>query len=484
MINYRIIAKILGILLYIEAILLLGCTLFSIGYRENDLVPFLISAGITVVAATLLYISGRKAPKKVNRKDGYLIVTASWLTFTLFGMLPYLLGGYVDGVTNAFFETMSGFTTTGSSIMDNIESQPHGILFWRSLTQWLGGLGIVFFTIAILPVFGSGGLKLFAAETTGPTHSKTHPRIEMTAKWIWSIYLTLTIVLTVLLIAGDMPIFDSVCTALCTTATGGMSVRQSSIATYASPYIEYIISLFMIISGINFALLYVSIIKGRIRRLFKDLEFKWYIGSMIIFILFVTVALLASSDQAPEECFRLALFQVSSLQTTTGFVTADYMFWPSCTWLVLCITMIFGGCAGSTSGAMKCIRFALLYQVIRNHLRRMTHPNAVLPVRFNETIISSDVKNSLLAFVCVYAGLILVGWVYMLCIGIDFMESFGIVVSSLGNVGPGLGSTSPAYSWNHLPDAAKWGCSALMLIGRLELFSVLLLFSSGFWKKQ
>lgn len=484
MINQKIIAKILGILLFLEALFLLGCSLFPIFYDENDLIPFLASAGITCAAGLILFLYGRNANKKVNRKDGYIIVTLSWIMFTAFGMLPFLIGNYVENVTNAFFEIMSGFTTTGATILDNIESLPHGILFWRSLTQWFGGLGIVFFTIAVLPIFGSGGIKMFAAETTGPTHSKLHPRLDVTAKWIWSIYLTITLVETVLLLAGDMPWFDSICTAMSTAATGGYSVKQSSLAAYNSPYIEYVVTIFMLISGVNFTLLYLAILKRQPIKLLKDTEFKWYLGSYSLFTLFITIALLTTTSMGLEKCFRLAAFQVASLQTTTGFGTADYMLWPSCTWLVLIIAMMVGACAGSTTGAMKSIRLAMLFKIVRNQFMHMLHPNAVLPLRINGVVISNEIKTTLLAFFFTYIGIILLGWLFMLTLGVGFMESFGITVSSLGNCGPGLGYCGPAYSWNNLPDAAKWGCAIMMLIGRLELFSVLLLLSPGFWKKH
>ncbi len=482
MINYKIISKILGILLFFECFMLLACSLFPVFFGESDLIPFLLSAGITFVVALGLFLYGRNANKKVNRKDGYIIVTLSWTLFTLLGMLPFLIGRYTDSVANAFLETMSGFTTTGATILDNIESLPHGILFWRSLTQWFGGLGIVFFTIAVLPIFGTGGMKLFAAETTGPTHSKIHPRLDVTAKWIWTVYLTITVLHCLLLLAGDLPWFDSLCTALSTAATGGYSVKQSSLAAYNSPYIEYVTTLFMLISGVNLTLFYMAVMKRKPIRLFKDTEFRWYLGSYFLFTLFITAALLLSTPMGLEQCFRLASFQVASLQTTTGFGTADYMLWPSCTWLVLIMAMIVGACAGSTSGAMKVIRITMLFKIVKNQFMHMLHPNAVLPLRINGMVISNEIKNTLLAFFFTYTGLIMLGWLFMLSVGVGFMEGFSITVSSLGNVGPGLGNVGPAYTWSHLPEAAKWGCSILMLVGRLELFSVLLLFSPGFWK--
>ncbi len=484
MINLKIVLKISGILLSIEALFLLGCSIFPFYYKENDLIPFVISAGITALTGLTLFIAGKNASNKISRKDGYIIVTLSWLSFTALGMLPYVIGDYTPNIAHAFFETMSGFTTTGATIFDNIESLPHGILFWRSLTQWLGGLGIVFFTIAVLPVFGSGGIKMFAAETTGPTRSKLHPRLDVTAKWIWTIYLTITILETLLLMAGDMPWFDSICTSLSTAATGGYSVRQNSIAAYSSPYIEYVIAIFMFLSGINFTLLYVAVLKKQPVKLLKDLEFRWYLGSAGSFIAFITIVLMLSTSMSFEQCFRTASFQVISIQTTTGFGTTDYMLWPSCTWLILCFAMIIGACAGSTTGAVKCIRIAMFFKIVKNQFKHMLHPNAVLPLRVNGIVIQTEVKNSLLAFFFVYIIIFLLGWLYIILTGVDFTEAFSISLSSLGNVGPGLGKYGPAYTWSTLPDAAKWGCTALMLIGRLEIFSVLLILSPGFWKKH
>lgn len=484
MINIKIVLKILGILLFLEAFLLLVCSLFPLFYHEDDLVPFLLSAGITTAVGMVLFLIGRNASKQMNRKDGYLVVTFSWILFASLGTLPFLLGGYIDTVTNAFLETMSGFTTTGASIIDNLEALPHGILFWRSLTQWFGGLGIVFFTIAVLPIFGSSGMKMFAAETTGPTHSKLHPRLDVMGRWIWTVYLVITLTLFVLLLLGDMPWFDSICTALSTTATGGYSVRQDSLAAYNSIYIEYIVTLFMIISGINFALIYVSILKRKPMRLLHDTEFRWYIGIYMVITGIVTVLLYIHTPMQLEPCFRYAAFQVASTQTTTGFATADYMQWPPSTWLLICIAMMVGACSGSTSGAMKSIRIAMVWRIIKNQFKHMVHPNAVLPLRINGVVISNEIKTTLLAFFVTYFGLILLGWCFMLIVGVPFVDGFGITVSSLGNVGPGLGLCGPAFSWNSLPDAAKWAASALMLIGRLELFTVLILFTPEFWKKR
>lgn len=484
MINAKIIYRIIGALLYIEAGLQLLCALFPICYGEDDLLGFLYSVAITAVVGSILLFMGKGADKHLNKKDGYIIVSISWVVFSIFGMLPFYLSHYIPSITNAFFETMSGFTTTGASILDDIESLPHGLLFWRCMTQWIGGLGIVFFTIAVLPIFGSGGIQLFAAEATGPTYNKLHPRIGVTAQWIWSLYLGLTIAETVLLCLGDMNVFDSVCHSMATTATGGYSTKQASIAAYQSPYIEYVITLFMFLSGINFTLLFFSLLKGKIRKLFQDTEFRWYVGTVLVFTLFTVAVLVSTSTSGLEESFRKAIFQVVSIQTTTGFASADYMTWTPVLWLLMSIIMYFGACTGSTSGSIKCIRFAILAQVAKNQFKRILHPNAVLPIRINHSVISTTMQSTLLAFIVVYIAAIFIGWLLVMLTGVGFMEAYGVVVSSIGNVGPGLGAYGPAYSWNALPDMAKWICSVLMLIGRLELFSVLLLFTSNFWKKR
>lgn len=474
----------MGFLFFIETGFLILCSLLAVYYQESDVSAFLTSAAITAGAGIISSLFGKNAEKKISRRDGYVVVTFAWVFFSLFGMLPFYISGYIPRITDAFFETMSGFTTTGASILDNIESLPHGLLFWRSMTQWIGGLGIVFFTIAVLPVFGVGGVQLFAAEATGPTHDKVHPRIGVTAKWIWTIYLGLTITEIVLLLFGGMNLFDSVCHSLTTTATGGYSTKQNSIAAFNSPYIEYVITLFMFLAGINFTLLYLLFLKGNFKRLFNDTEFHWYVGTVAFFTIFTTTTLIWTSPMGLEESFRKAIFQVVSLQTTTGFISADYMTWVPVLWTLLCIVMLFGACAGSTTGGMKCIRIAIMNRVAKNEFKHIIHPNAILPVRINRQIISPATKSTVLAFTFLYIAIILIGWIVLMLFGVGFEEAFSVVISSLGNVGPGIGKCGPAYSWSGLSDAAKWTSAILMLVGRLELFTVLLLFTPGFWKKH
>ncbi len=484
MINWKMIYRIMGSLLFIEAGFMSLCTLLSVYYQEADLIAFILSTLITAGAGIPFIYTSKGAEHRLNRRDGYIIVTFAWIIFSLFGMLPYYISGYVPNVTNAFFETMSGFTTTGASILNNIESLPHALLFWRSLTQWIGGMGIVIFTIAVLPIFGMGGVQLFAAEATGPKLDKVSPRISVTAKWIWSIYLGLTIAATIALSACGMNWFDSVCHAMSTTATGGFSTKQGSIAAFHSPSIEYVVLLFMFLSGINFSLLYLLFLKGRIKKLFQDTELKWYASTVLFFTLLITTGLWISSSIGIEEAFRKASFLVVSLQTTCGFITADYMQWAPPLWMLTTVITYCGACAGSTSGGIKCIRSVIMFRMAKNEFKHIIHPNAVLPIRVNGTVVSSITKSTVLSFIVVFLLLVFFGWFTMMIIGLDFDDAYSVIISSLANVGPGIGMCGPAFSWDALPDAAKWLSTLYMLIGRLELFTVLLLLTPGFWKKS
>ena len=484
MINWKMISKIMGFLLFIEAGFLSLCTALSIFYKEPDMAAFILSTLLTIAVGIPLSYAGKDAERKLSRKDGYVVVTFAWIIFSIFGMLPYYISGYIPNLTNAFFETMSGFSTTGASILDDIESLPHALLFWRSMTQWIGGMGIVIFTIAVLPIFGVGGIQLFAAEATGPKIDKISPRIDVTAKWIWGIYIVLTIAETILLMLGGLSLFESVCHAMSTTATGGFSTKQDSIAAFHSPYVEYVITIFMFLSGINFSLLYLLFLKGSIKRLLGDSEVRWYVKTVLIFTTIITIGLLISSPMGLEEAFRKSSFLVVSLQTTCGYVTDDYMLWAPPLWMLTTIITYCGACAGSTSGGTKCIRAVIVARIAKNEFMHILHPNAVLPVKVNGHSVSSTTKSTVLAFFVVFVLLVFLGWFVMMIIGLDFDDAYSVVISSLANVGPGIGMCGPSFSWNALPDAAKWLSIIYMLIGRLELFTVLLLFSPTFWKKR
>ena len=483
MINFKTIIRIIGILLLLETVMFLVCSSVSFYYRESDMLDFWKAGGITAGIGLLLAALGKGGERQLTRRDGYVLVSFAWVAFSLFGMLPFYIGGYIPDIADAFFETMSGFSSTGATILDDIESLPHGILFWRSMTQWIGGLGIIMFTIAVLPIFGVSGLQVFAAEASGPTHDKVHPRIGITAKWIWSIYTGITTLLVCLLMLGGMDWFDSICHAFATTGTGGFSTKQASVAYYNSPYIEYVISIFMFISGINFTLV-LLFVNRKFKKFIGNAELKFYFGSVVLFTAVIAIVLYYTSPMGMEESFRKSLFQVISLQTSTGFATDDYMQWTPVLWGLLTIIMLMGACAGSTTGGLKCIRMVILTKVSRNEFKHILHPNAILPVRINKQVISPSIVSTVLAFCFIYISIIVIGTLLMMAMGVGAEESMGCVISSIGNMGPGLGETVPAYSWNALPDAAKWLLSFLMLLGRLELFTVLLLFTPDFWKRN
>lgn len=483
MINFKTIIRIIGILLLLETVMFLVCSSVSFYYRESDMLDFWKAGGITAGIGLLLTALGKGGERQLTRRDGYVLVSFAWVAFSLFGMLPFYIGGYIPDIADAFFETMSGFSSTGATILDDIESLPHGILFWRSMTQWIGGLGIIMFTIAVLPIFGVSGLQVFAAEASGPTHDKVHPRIGITAKWIWSIYTGITTLLVCLLMLGGMDWFDSICHAFATTGTGGFSTKQASVAYYNSPYIEYVISIFMFISGINFTLV-LLFVNRKFKKFIGNAELKFYFGSVVLFTAVIAIVLYYTSPMGMEESFRKSLFQVISLQTSTGFATDDYMQWTPVLWGLLTIIMLMGACAGSTTGGLKCIRMVILTKVSRNEFKHILHPNAILPVRINKQVISPSIVSTVLAFCFIYISIIVIGTLLMMAMGVGAEESMGCVISSIGNMGPGLGETGPAYSWNALPDAAKWLLSFLMLLGRLELFTVLLLFTPDFWKRN
>lgn len=483
MFHPKAIFRIIGFLLLFEALSLLSSVPVALYYGEPT-EYLLFSVAAMVVSGSFFAYVCRKAGRNVSRKDGYIVVTVIWIIFSLFGSLPYMLSGYIPSFTDAFYETMSGFTTTGSSILSNIESLPNSLLFWRALTHWIGGLGIVFFTVAVFPIFGLGDMHLFAAESVGPMRAKLHPRISITARWILTVYLGLTVIATVAFYAAGMGWFDALCHSMSTVATGGFSTKQASIAAFGSPLIEYVTILFMFIGGVSLSLQYLLIFKGRIKELFRDTEFRTYLMFVLVFTVIISVGLFLTTTMTAEWSFRTALFQVVSIQTTTGFATVDYTLWTPLLWLMLCGLMFVGACSGSTSGAMKCVRVATLFKVMWNEFKRIVHPNAVLPVRMARKIVPTSVQSAILAYTVIYFFMVIVGLVVNMAFGIDFLNSFGLSVASVGNVGPALGNYGPMDSLALLPAGVKWFCSFQMLVGRLEFFAVLLLLTPIFWKRQ
>ncbi|MCE4565478.1 TrkH family potassium uptake protein [Maribellus sp. CM-23] len=480
--NLKIIFKVLGLLLVVEGFAMLLTSVVALIYGGNDTVAFLISAGINLGIGALITAATWKAKKDIGKREGFIIVTMVWLVFSFFGSLPYILSGSIPRFTDAFFETISGFTTTGSSILNDIEALPHGILFWRSITQWLGGMGIIVLSLAILPVFGIGGMQLFMAEVPGPTPDKISPRITQTAKTLWGIYILFTVLETILLWIGGMTFFDSICHSFTTMATGGFSTKQASIAHWPSPFIQYVITFFMFLAGTNFTLSYMAI-TGRFSSIVKDEEFKYYSLITLCFSAVITGGLLLSSHLNFEGAFREALFQVVSIVTTTGFATADYLVWPPFLTMLIFALFFFGGSAGSTGGGIKIMRIVILAKNGYYELKRLVHPRAVIPVKFNRHSVDSKIVTNVLAFFMLYMVIFFVSTILFTLIEPDMESSMGAVATSLGNIGPGLGSVGPAENFYHISPLGKWFLSFLMLLGRLELFTVLVLFSPSFWKE-
>lgn len=480
-INKGIIIQILGFLVMIEGLFMLSGIPFSIYYCDTQDMSLLYSGLISFVTGGFIWFMTRNANRVIGKREGYIIVSVSWITIILFGSLPYLISQTIPNFTDAFFETTSGFTTTGATILTDIESMPKGILFWRSMTHWIGGMGIIVLSVAILPLLGIGGMQLFIAEMPGITPDKLHPRITQTAKRLWGIYVLLTFVQTILLLLGGMDLFDALCHSFSTMSTGGFSTKNESMAAF-SPYIQYVTIAFMIMAGTSFTLHYLWL-NGKLKAVWNNEEYRFYIKALVVFSFLVSVLLFIESDLAPEKAFRDALFQVTSIITTTGFVTSDYLSWPGQTWIFLFVLMFLGGCAGSTAGGLKIARQILLLKNSVLEFKRIIHPQAIIPVRFNGKAVSPEIIHMVMAFFLFYVLIFFAGTIIMSIMGLSFDTAIGVSIASLGNIGPGIGQVGPVDNYSFLPGVAKWLSSFMMLLGRLELFTVLILFSPAFWRK-
>ena len=484
--NTRMVFRTMGALLLLEAIFMAVAMCVSLWYKEADSSIFLISTIITLVAGIIGLLIGRRAESRMGEREGYVIVAMVWVVFSIFGMLPYYLSGQVGSFTDAWFETMSGFTTTGATIIPDLDVITHGLLFWRSLTQWIGGMGIIVLSIAILPIFGLNGMQLYAAEVTGLTYEKVSPRISDTAKMMWSTYLVLTATEVLGLWLCGMPIFDAVCHSFSTIATGGFSTKNNSLAYYDSAAIHYMVTFFMFISGINFVLM-IYLIRGKARNMVKDEELRWYSIAVVLFTLLITIGLYISrpgwSFVHMERSFRDSIFTVISAMTSTGYTISDYMYWPVVAWVVIFFLMLTGACAGSTAGGIKWVRLSIILKNGVAEFQRRIHPNAIVPVKLNDKAVPQQTINNIMAFLIFYVFIIAVTVVIFCACGVNFDEAIGSAVSAMGNVGISIGQFGPSGTYAEFPIVAKWVMSFVMLIGRLEIFTVLLLFTRTLWKK-
>lgn len=481
--NPRMVSALVGALLMIVAAMMLINVGVALYYKE-DWQSLLISSGITFVAGMgLRFINLNNTNREVKKRDGFLIVTLGWLAMAMLGSLPYALSGAIDNIVDAIFETISGFSTTGATILTDIESQDKSILFWRSMTHWIGGMGIIVLTVAILPLLGVGGMQLFVAEAPGVRPDKLHPRITGTAKRLWIIYFSLTLVEALLLWAAGMDFFDAINHAMATMATGGFSTKNASIAFYDSSLIHWIIMIFMFLAGVNFTLLYFGF-TGKFKNLWRNEELKVYAANTLIFGVVVSAVLIFIQGRDWDLAIRDSFFTVISITTTTGFITDNYLLWPNFLIFIVFVLFFSGGSTGSTSGGIKIMRHIILIKNSFLELKRQIHPNAIIPVRFNGQAVPQNITNTVAAFVLIWLIVFFIGAFVMSMFGLDFLSAVGAVTATLGNIGPGLGSVGPVDNFAHIPQGGKIFLSFLMLLGRLELFTVLILFMPYFWQRR
>ncbi|MDL2222884.1 TrkH family potassium uptake protein [Bacteroidales bacterium OttesenSCG-928-M11] len=483
--NWKFVLKVAGIILIIESLFLFISSGVSFYFERNWVNDLLLSACFTFVVGFIVLLFGgiRKKFHLIGKKESFFSVALSWLLFALFGSLPFFLSGHFNSFSDAFFESTSGITTTGASVLNNIDNLPKGLLFWRSLLQWLGGMGIIVFTLALLPLIGNSSSQLFDAESSGLTHDKFRPRVTQMAKRLWGIYLLLTISVILLLAIGPMNWYDAFCHGFSTISTGGFSTKQISIAYWDSNYIQGVIMVFMLLGSINFVLLYF-LVKGQFKRFFQDEELRWFFGIILFSIFIISLGLIFENNLPIVVAIRDASFQTISLFTTTGYATVDYTTtWEPPLLVLLLFLMVVCGCAGSTSGGLKTVRAVVLVKDALVEFKRLVHPRAIIPVRLNGNALPFGVVQRLLAFVFLYIAIILISWFILCIMGLTIDEALSASVSAISNVGPGFGSIGPMNSYAEIPTLAKWYLSFLMIVGRLEIFTVLILFTPGFWKQ-
>ncbi len=490
--NWRIVFKTMGVLTTLEALFMLVPTVTASWYNEPDLGAWLISSIITWLSSWWMLLAGRHAEKRVGEREGYIIVALVWVVYSLFGLLPYWLSGALPSITDAWYETMAGFTTTGSTVIRDVEAMTHSILLWRALSQWIGGMGIIVLSVAILPMFGLGGMQLYSAEVTGVSYDKLSPRIADTAKHMWITYIGLTLVEGVLLWVFGMGKFDALCHSLTTISTGGFSTRNTSVM-FDGPAIQWTILVFMLLSGINFTQL-IYLFRGKPDRLVRDEETRWFVSACLVVGLILGTGLFFYYTDihgsrfmdllhSAGDSLRVGLFTSIASITSTGFAAADFMLWPPLLWMIVFFMMVPGGASGSTAGGAKWVRIGIFAKSALAEIKRRVHPNAVIPVRFNDRTVSEVTTSNVMAFMFFYMSIIGLAALCFCACDIGFDEALGVAVSMIGNVGVSIGQYGPSGCYADFPTVAKWIATFVMLIGRLEIFTVLLLFSRSLWKK-
>jgi trk system potassium uptake protein TrkH len=488
--NFRTIFNILSGLFVIMGITMLIPIGLAYAYGEPDLNGFLWSMLICILLGGPVWLITRKS-KSLTNKDGFAIVTFTWIFAAIIEAMPFYLSGMIPNFTDAFFESMSGVTTTGATIIgssitsphlpNGIESLPHATLYWRSFIQWIGGMGIIVFYIAILPLLGVGGVQLFKAEVPGPVADKIRPRVRETAKILWMVYLGVTVAEILLLTISGMSWFDAVCHSFTTMPTGGFSTKNASIAYFDSATIQYIIIFFMFVAGVNFTL-HFRALTGNVKSYFKDKEFLTYFSIIIIVTILIFASISSVNDSWSEQNFRDSLFQTVSILTTTGFGSADYELWSHFAQFMLLFLMFVGSMGGSTGGGMKIVRCMLLVKYAAKETRRMLHSKAIIPIRIGDRFISEDVIRNTLGFFLFYLSIFALTTLILTTMNIDLESAVGASASAIGNIGPGLGAFGPTDHYALLPAFGKWMLAFCMLLGRLEIFTVMVIFSRTFWK--
>ena len=485
MINFKTIGHTLGAIWCLLALLLGIVSIVGLIISDPAASGIGLSSLITLISGAAMWFFCRDSEREIHKREGYLVVSLGWLTVGLFSALPYWMTIDNLPVIDAIFESISGLTTTGATIYTDIESLPHTILLWRSITQWIGGMGIIVLTVAIFPLLGIGGVELFVAESPGPTSNKIHPRIKETAKRLWLIYVSLTVVLIAILKIEGMSIFDAINHGMTTIATGGFSTKNASLGHWDVPMIHYTVLIFMFIAGINYTLIYYSL-KGKFRKVWSSDEFKTYLIATFLLILGITISIHNYGQESWESSFRDASFQIVSIITTTGFVTADYTAWHASITILFFTLLFAGACAGSTSGGIKFIRHLVFAKNSALEFKRLLHPNSLIRLKIDQKIVAPRILTHVLVFLLIYLLFFLVGSIVMTSILSDWeqplLTGVGSVATTLGNVGPAIGQVGPMDNFAAIPPLGKGVLCFLMLIGRLELFSILILFTPYFWR--